>query len=191
MPSRRAIVALLAAAVAAGCAVEHGNQPPQQQGALAQGASPAGGGGAPLPGGGGGGGGGASPGPLHTVFAHLEDTVAIGVYRISLSVVLAPEMDKSAQRGALENVLAAERKADSALAAIRVLGFYPPGHSDGRHPMGMALVPSVILEWVPKAGGWNGLSPATARGEHITNVEFVSDLPGHQRVPGAGGGGGR
>ena len=166
------LASIAALLTVAGCAVEHGNKAPQPGAGTAPGA-PAGA--AP----------GAAMGPMHTVFARLKDTVAIGVYRISLSVVLAPEMDKTAQRAALETVLAAQRKEDSALAAIRVLGFYPPSELQSKHPTRMALVPSVILEWVPKAGGWNGLSAATARAEHATDVVFVSDLPVHQHAPGA------
>jgi hypothetical protein len=172
----RSRIAYLAAALAlAGCAVEHGNQRAARTGGTDQGA-------AASP--------GTAPGPMHSVFARLRDTVALGVERISLSVLLAPEMDRAAQRKALEDVLQAQRKQDSGLAAIRVLGFGPPTAAHRAHPAGMAMIPFVILEWVPK-DGWNAVSAANARAPHTTDVQFMADLPVHQRAPGAGAGAGR
>ena len=133
--------------------------------------------------------GGARSGPMHQVFARLRDTVAAGVERISLSIVLAPEMDRSAQRAALQAVLDAQRHDDSTLAAIRVLGFYPPpaGHGNGAHASGgVTMVPSALIEWVPTAGGWNGVNAGNARAAHTTDELFVSDLPNHQHGHGAG-----
>jgi hypothetical protein len=120
---------------------------------------------------------------MHSVFSRVEDTVAIGVRRMTLHVMLVSETDRSAQRAALHTVLDAERRADSTLAAIRVLGFFPPAATPGGHPGGMSMVPSAILEWAP-AGGWNAVSAANARGPHTTDSLFVADLPNHQRMPG-------
>ena len=168
----RSRFAILAAALAVGaCAVEHGNQPAKQPAGAPGGMPQA----------------GSAPGPMHTVFARVEDTVAIGVRRISLSLMLVPGSDRTAQRAAMQAVLDAQRAADSAYAAIRVLGFFPPSEAPGGHPGGMAMVPSAILEWVP-TGGWNAVSPADARGPHATDALFVADLPNHQRVPGTGTG---
>jgi len=123
---------------------------------------------------------------MHQVFARLRDTVAAGVERISLSILLAPEMDRSAQRAALQAVLDAQRHDDSTLAAIRVLGFYPPPAAHGTHPSGgMTMVPSALIEWVP-AGGWNGVNAGNAHAAHTTDELFVSDLPNHQHGHGAG-----
>ena len=165
----RSRFAILAAALAVGaCTVEHGNQPARQPAAGAPGAMPQ---------------AGSTPGPMHTVFARVEDTVAVGVRRISLSLMLVPESDRTAQRAAMQAVLDAQRASDSSYAAVRVLGFLPPSEVPGGHPGGMAMVPSAILEWVP-AGGWNAVSAANAHGPHSTDALFVSDLPNHQRVPG-------
>jgi hypothetical protein len=154
-----------------GCAVEHGNPPAQQSGGRAPES------GMLLRGG--------TPGPMHQVFARLRDTVAPGVERMSLNVMLAPETDRSAQRATMQAVLDAQRRDDSSLAAIRVLGFFRPAAGRSAHPSGMAMIPSAILEWVPREG-WNGVSAGNARGPHSTDVLFVSDLPNHQRAPGAG-----
>jgi len=158
-----------------GCAVEHGDKASQRSAAgQAQGVMPPAGG---------------NPGPMHTVFARLEDTVAIGVRRISLSVMLVPQSDRGSQRAALQAVLDAERRADSSFAAIRVLGFLPPSSVPGGHPGGMTMVPAAILYWVPAGGGgWNAVSAANARGPHVVDSLYVSDLPNHQRVPGTGAG---
>jgi hypothetical protein len=124
---------------------------------------------------------------MHQVFDRLRDTVAAGVERITLSVMLAQDQPRDAQRATLEAVAAAERREDSSLAAIRVLGFlpHPGGGSREPHPMGgMRLIPFAILEWVP-AEGWNGVSAANRRARRSTTVTFVSDLPQHPRVPGA------
>lgn len=175
MSSRILFLAL--ALTLASCAVEHGDRPAQRPAAgavqspgMAQQA-------------------GAPPGPMHQVFARLRDTVAAGVERISLSVLLAPEMDRSAQRAAMQAVLDAQRHDDSTLAAIRVLGFYPPPAVHGTHPSGgMTMVPSALIEWVPAAGGWNGVNAGNAHATHTTDELFVSDLPNHQRGHGAGTG---
>jgi len=158
-----------------GCAVEHGDKAPQRSGAeQSPGVMPS---------------AGSNPGPMHTVFARVEDTVAIGVRRISLSVMLIPGSDRASQRSALQAVLDAERRADSSYAAIRVLGFFPPASVPGGHPGGMAMIPSAILSWVPAGGGgWNAVSAANARGPHVTDSLYVADLPNHQRVHGTGAG---
>jgi len=170
MSSRFASVSLALALVA--CAVEHGNKPPQQEAGGDQAGGTA---------------QGASPGPMHTVFSRVRDTVALGVERMTLDLMLPPEMDRKAQQAAMQKVLDAVRQQDTTLAAIRVLGFYPPTTVGSSHPTGMAMVPSAIVEWVPAGGaGWNGVSAANARGPHTTDVLFVSDLPNHQRAPGAG-----
>jgi hypothetical protein len=124
---------------------------------------------------------------MHQVFARTRDTVAPGVDRVTLSVVLPADEPRQAQRAMLEGVAEAERRQDSSLVAIRVLGFLPPApHGGGGaavHPTGMRLIPFAILEWVP-AGGWNGVSAATLRAPRATSVTFVSDLPQHRGIPG-------
>jgi len=124
---------------------------------------------------------------MHEVFDSTRETVAPGVVRVSLSVMVPGGQSRQAQRAMLEAVADAERRADSSLAAIRVLGFLPPGPhgsgASGGHPTGMRLVPFAILEWVP-AGGWNALSAASLRAPRTTSVTFVADLPQHPRVPG-------
>jgi len=156
----RSDLLIAAAVLLAGCALEHGNQPPAR--AASDGRAPhavrdsAG-------------------GPLHTVFDRRADTVAAGVSRVVVSVVLrGPERDSA--RATMENV-ANDARRDSAVAAVRVLGYLPPapGHGDRGGP---GLIPFAYLEWVP-AGGWDGVSASTARGAHHTEVVFMEDMHSH------------
>jgi hypothetical protein len=155
----------------AGCAVEHGNRPPERADARA-GPSPHG---APQ---------GGAMGAMHQVFDRFRETVAPGVDRITLSVMLVPEKGRDAQRATLESVADAQRREDGSLAGIRVLGFLPPAQDHGDHPTGMRLIPFAILEWLP-AGGWNALTAQSARAPHETRLTFVEDLPSHPKLPGS------
>jgi len=171
---------LVAAALALGaCTVEHGNR-------QAAGAAPGPGGSVP-PGGTVSPGTGAMPGATHTAFDSLREHVAIGVDRISISMLLGPEAGRASQQAAMQAVADAERRADPTLAAIRVLGFLPPPAGHGEHPSGMRMIPFAILTWEPDEG-WNAVSAASLHAPHASHVLFVTDLPNHQPVPGAGTG---
>jgi hypothetical protein len=124
-------------------------------------------------------------GPLGMVFDSVREAVAMGVYRVSLSVPLLPGAARASQQAEMQAVLDAERAADTTLAAIRVLGFMPPSAGAAKHPTGMRMIPFAILTWAPP-GGWNAVSAANARGPHSTDALFVTDLPHHQPVPGTG-----
>jgi hypothetical protein len=161
-----------------GCAVEHGNRPPAQAAAQPSGAG-AGAPGTMAP---------ALPGPMHQVFDSLRERVAIGVDRLSLSVMLNPEAPRADQQATLQAVADLERRADSTLGAIRVLGFYPPPPGHGAHPDGgMRLIPSAVLLWTPP-GGWDATGRASLHAPHTVQVQFVADLPNHHPAPGAGTG---
>ena len=152
-------LAALAVLALVGCAVEHGNPPPARTGA------------------------GASPHAsrdsaaraLHAVFDRRPDTVASGVTRLVVSVVLR-DAERTAARAAMEGV-ADDARRDTTVAAVRVLGYLPPtpGHGDRGGP---GLVPFAYLEWIP-AGGWDDVSASTARSAHHTEVVFMEDLRTH------------
>ncbi len=147
-----------AAVVLAACALEHGNPPPARPAARSphQSRDSAG-------------------GPLHGVFDRRADSVAPGVVRLVVSVVLR-DTERGAVRAAMEAV-ADDARRDSTVAAVRVLGYMPPqpGHGDRGGP---GLVPFAYLEWIP-AGGWDGVSARTARDAHHTEVVFMADLRAH------------
>ncbi len=159
----------------AACAVERGNQPPEQAARRGAGASPHGAAGDSL------------PGAMHAVFDSLRETVAPGVERLTLRMMVLPEAGRAAQQAAMEAVADAVRKRDSSLAALRVLALLPPEPGHEQAPHAMALVPLAYLEWVPP-GGWDSLTARTARLAHTTQVMFVQDLPSHPRLPGGPGG---
>jgi len=156
----RSDLLIAAAVLLAGCALEHGNQPPARAAADTRSPPAA---------------RDSAGGPLHTVFDRRADTVAAGVTRVVVSVVLrGPERDGA--RATMESV-ADDARRDSTVAAVRVLGYLPPapGHGDRGGP---GLVPFAYLEWVP-AGGWDAVSALTARGAHHAEVVFMGDLHSH------------
>ena len=171
----------MALGLLAACAVEHGNPAPGGGAAQAPGASPGAGMAGAVPG------AVVAPGPMHQVFDSVREHIAIGVDRISLDVMLDPAAPRAVQQATLEAVAEAERRADSTLGGIRVAGFYPPAAGHGQHPSGLRMIPSALLTWVP-LGGWNAVARESLRAPHVTEVEFVSDLPNHHPAPGAGTG---
>jgi hypothetical protein len=154
---RSSVAAALAALMLAGCVIEHGNAPPARR----EGAT-----GFPP------GAGDSAAGSLHAVFARSRDTVATGVTRETVSM-LVPWAERDSVRAALEAV-ANDARRDTTVAALRVLGYLPPvpGHGDRGGP---GMVPFAYLEWVP-VGGWDGVSAHTAHFAHHTDVVFMGDL---------------
>jgi hypothetical protein len=112
---------------------------------------------------------------LHAVFSRRPDTVASGVTRLVVSVVLQGA-ERTPARAAMEAV-ADDARRDTTVAAVRVLAYLPPvpGHGDRGGP---GLVPFAYLEWIP-AGGWDDVSASTARSAHHTEVVFMQDLRTH------------
>lgn len=170
---RSKICSVIAVLALAGCAVEHGNPPPGRDTSRAR--SP------------GGASGDSSRSPLHAVFDRRMETVAPGVTRLILRVVLRATGGREAARAGMEAVAADARRQDSSIGAVRVMGYLPPapGHGDAGS---MGLVPFAYLEWVP-AEGWEHLTARGARSAHHTEVVFVQDLPSHPRPRGKGRGG--
>ena len=164
MRSRTLLAAVLP--VLAGCALEHGNAPPERSAARSPHASRD-----------------SASRPLHAIFDRRQETLAPGVARVVVYVVLkGPERD--GVRATME-ATADETRRDTTVAAVRVLGYLPPtpGHGDRGGP---GLVPFAYLEWIP-AGGWDSVTERTARAAHHTDVVFMDDLSAH---PGSGRRGG-
>jgi hypothetical protein len=160
---------VLAVLALAGCAVEHGN-PPERR-ASAAGAPPH-----------------AAPrdslrGPMHQVFDRRLETVAPGIARLTLRVVVRMQDGREAARAAMEAISTEARRQDSTLAAVRVLAYEMPSHGHGDSAGGMGFIPLAYLDWVPP-GGWDSLTARSARSAHHTDVAFVQDLSAH---PGARG----
>ena len=157
---RSSLVLVSALLGLAGCAVEHGNAPPPERANAARSPHAS---------------RDSSGGPLHAVFNRRLDTVAPGVARVIVSVVLKGA-ERDGARAAMEAV-ADDARRDTTVAAVRVLGYLPPapGHGDRGGP---GLVPFAYLEWIP-AGGWDDVTVRAARGAHHTDVVFMDDLSAH------------
>jgi hypothetical protein len=154
-----------------GCVVERGNQPAERPASVDT-ASPH----------------RAAPdttsGPMHQVFDRRRETLAPGVVRLTLRMLVSGEAGRDAQQASMEAVAEAARRADASLAAVRVLAFLPPPPGHGRRPRGsdIEMVPLAYLDWVP-AGGWDSLTARSAGLPHHLDVLFVQDLPAHPGMP--------
>ncbi len=163
----RSRFALVIGVVAAGCTLEHGNPPPDRAAGASEHAARD------------------TAGAMHGVFDRRVDTVAPGVVRMTVRVVVRGEGGREGAKNAMEAVASAVRS-DTSLVAVRVLGYLPPAAGHGEQGAS-GLIPFAYLDWVP-AGGWDSLSARTAHGPHHVDVVFVQDLGMH---PGTGGNGTR
>jgi hypothetical protein len=139
----------------AGCRME-GGRPVQQQAARPDSAA--------VP--------GTETAPLgHRVFSRRRDEVAPGLARVTVSTIVRLDIGQDSARKVMENLLADERRRDSTVAAIRILGYLPPaqGHGTAR----VTLVPLAYTDWAP--GAFDSLSPATRRQPYRTATVFMHD----------------
>ena len=116
-----------------------------------------------------------SPGLAHTVFARKRETVAPGLVRVTVSAMVRLDAGTDSVKKVLEGLLAAERAADTGVAAVRILGFLPPpaGHGAGAQRQ-MVLIPLAFTDWAPEPG-WDSLSAATRQRPYHTTTRFVHD----------------
>jgi len=113
----------------------------------------------------------ASPPLGHRVFDRKRVEVAPGLVRVTISTIVRMEIGQDSAQKVMEKLLAEERKRDSTVAAIRVLGYLPPaaGHGTAR----VTLVPLAYTEWAP--GPFDSLSAATRRRPYRTATVFMHD----------------
>lgn len=114
-------------------------------------------------------------GPMHTVFNRRRETVAPGLERVTISAIVRLDIGQDSAQKVMESLLAAERRSDSAAAAIRVLAYLPPpqGHG-GAGQQAMTLIPLGFTDWAP-APGFDSLSAATRRNPYATTTRFLHD----------------
>jgi hypothetical protein len=159
----------LALAALAGCRVEGGKQAAAGAGADSTATA-----------------GGAMPGGLgHTVFNRRREMVAPGLERVTLSAVVRLDIGQDSARRVMESLLAAERRSDTAAAAIRVLAYLPPpeGHGTAQR---MSLIPLAYSDWAPEPG-FDSLSAATKGHAYRTTTRFVHDAATLRGMMGSGG----
>lgn len=117
---------------------------------------------------------GAMPGGLgHTVFNRRRELVAPGLARVTLSAIVRLDIGQDSARKVLESLVAAERRSDSAAAAIRVLAYLPPAQGHGTAQR-MSLIPLAFTDWAPEPG-FDSLSVATKGHPYRTSTHFVHD----------------
>lgn len=150
----RLAVGLAAFAALAGCRVEGGKQQAGASDSVATAAT--------MPG-----------GLAHTVFRRRREMVAPGLERVTLSAVVRLDIGQDSARKVMEGLLEAERRSDTAAAAIRVLAFLPPaqGHGTGTS---VTLIPLAFSDWAPEPG-FDSLSVATRSRPYRTTTRFVHD----------------
>jgi hypothetical protein len=152
---RSRIVVALALAALAGCRVEGGKQAAAAADSAARAAGPA------------------MPGLGHTVFNRRREVVAPGLARVTVSAIVRLDAGQDSARRVMENLLAEERRTDTTVAAIRVLGYLPPPQGHGAAGRTM-LVPLVFTDWAPEPG-FDSLGTATRGRPYRTTTRFVHD----------------
>jgi len=113
----------------------------------------------------------AAPPLGHRVFDRKRVEVAPGLLRVTISTIVRMDIGQDSAKRVMESLLAAERKRDSTVAAIRILGYLPPaaGHGTAR----VTLVPLAYTDWAP--GPFDSLSAATRRRPYRTETVFMHD----------------
>jgi len=114
----------------------------------------------------------AAPPLGHRVFDRKRVEVAPGLVRVTISTIVRIDIGQDSAKKVMENLLADERQRDTAVAAIRVLGYMPPapGHGTGSGP---TLVPLAYTEWAP--GPFDSLGAASRRRPYATRTVFMHD----------------
>jgi hypothetical protein len=147
--------------VAAGCGVEHGGEPRGRAG---------------------------EPGASAVSFRSWPDSAppaprqlfdrerqrAGGAERLIVHAIIAVNQGEAAARSAMQALADSLRRADTTLAAVRVIGYAPP--TPPRPGGEVALSPLGYLEWVP-IEGWDSVSTRTARTLHRINVVWFQVVP--------------
>jgi hypothetical protein len=130
----------------------------------------------------------AAPGGVaHSVFNRRREMVAPGLARVTVSAIVRLDIGQDSARRVMESLLAAERRSDTAAAAIRVLAYLPPpqGHGTARQ---LGLIPLAFTDWAP-APGFDSLSANTRANAYATTTHFVHDAATLRGMMGPGGSG--
>lgn len=104
-----------------------------------------------------------------------ERQSAQGAARLLVHAIIQVDQGRAAARSALQQLADSLRQRDTTLAAVRVIGYFPPSAPDTSGG-GAALLPMGYLEWVP-IQGWDSVSTATAKGMHRVNIVWLRPVP--------------
>ena len=115
-----------------------------------------------------------APPSSREVFDREPQTVA-GAGRLIVHAIIGVDQGRAAARMAMQTIADSARHRDTTLAAVRVIGYFPPAlpESSGH---GTTLTPMGYLEWVPLPG-WDSVSVSTARARHRVNIVWLRDVP--------------
>ncbi len=124
----------------------------------------------------------------HAVFKRSREIVAPGLERVTISAIVRLDVGQDSARKMMDSLLAAERRSDTAVAAIRVLAYLPPpqGHGAMGRQM-MTLIPLAFTDWAPDPG-FDSLSIATRHNAYRTTTRFVHDAATLRGMMGGGAG---
>jgi hypothetical protein len=112
----------------------------------------------------------------YQIFSRNREELAPGVARMTVGAFVAAGRGEDGARMAMERIVEEVRRADSTLAAVKVLVYFPPVPS-GIPGERQRLVPMGYLEWVPVGGGWEALTASSLHALHRNNIVFLADVP--------------
>lgn len=116
-----------------------------------------------------------APPSSRQVFDRERQVVAAGVARLIVHAIIGADQGRAAARTAMQAIADSARRRDTTLAAVRVIGYFPPTMTDSS-AHGATLTPMGYLEWVPLPG-WDSVSVSTARAGHRVNIVWLQDVP--------------
>ena len=116
-----------------------------------------------------------APPSSRQVFDRERQVVAAGLARLMVHAIIGVDQGRAAARTAMQAIADSVRHRDTTLAAVRVIGYFPPTLAESDGP-GATLVPMGYLEWVPLPG-WDSVSVSTARADHRVNIVWLRDVP--------------
>ena len=109
----------------------------------------------------------------HEVFDRKREELAPGVVRLTVGAIVRTDRGRAAARAALERIVDEERRRDSTVAAIRVLGYLSPAPGA---PGPTQLQPLGYLDWVPLPG-WDSLTALSRGAFHRINIVWLVEVP--------------
>jgi hypothetical protein len=116
-----------------------------------------------------------APPSSRQVFDRERQTVAAGVTRLIVHAIIGVDKGRAAARAAMQAIADSARHRDTTLAAVRVIGYFPPTMTDSS-AQGATLTPLGYLEWVPLPG-WDSLTVQTAHVFHRVNIVWLRPVP--------------
>ncbi len=116
-----------------------------------------------------------APPSSRQVFDRERQVVAAGLARLIVHAIIGVDKGRAAARTAMQAIADSARHRDTTLAAVRVIGYFPPTMTDSS-AQGATLTPMGYLEWVPLPG-WDSLTVQTAHLFHRVNIVWLRPVP--------------